>query len=98
MAEGNNSAAALLASSPIKIENISIPGFGGQASSEAFSPENYKVRYQKFDLDDPMHIAELETVETRGLRGVDIVVLNKQSYTFMDRYMLIVTYLEKNVS
>ncbi len=96
MAEStNNSAASMAASSiPSKIENISIPGFG-PGNIDKFDVTKYRVRYGKYDLDDMGALAELEIVETSGLEGIDIVVLNKDKFTFMDKYFLVVTYLEK---
>ena len=45
----NNSAAAMAASSPMKVETISMPGFAGGASTE-FNVLKYKVRYGKYNL------------------------------------------------
>jgi hypothetical protein len=95
MAE-NNSAASMAASSmPMKVETLSIPGFGGGASAPVFDPLKYRVRYGKYDLDDMGAVADLENIETAGLTGTDIVVLNKDKFVFMDRYLMVVTYLEK---
>lgn len=95
MAETNNSAAAMAAaSSPIKVETISIPGYGAQSQAE-FDPTKYRVRYIKVDFDSPEALADLELLETDGLTGVDIVILNKNTFTFMDKYIMVVTYLEK---
>jgi hypothetical protein len=90
----NNSAAAMLASSPVKVENISLPGFGAGNMSEVFDPLKYRVRYAKIDLDDPGCLAELEILETKGLAAKEIIVLNKDKFTFMDKYIMVVTYLE----
>lgn len=91
----NNSAAAMAqASMPMKIETLSMPGFGQGPTNGAFDPLKYRVRYGKYDLDDMGSVAELELVETKGLAGVEIVVLNKEKFSFMDRYLLVVTYLE----
>lgn len=94
MAESNNSAAALIASTPMKVENISIPGFGGGQASDAFNPEKYRVRYSKIDFDDAGCLAELEILETKGLLGKEVIVLNKDKFTFMDKYLMIICYLE----
>ena len=96
MAESsNNSAAAMAAaSSPIKIENIGIPGYGPQDKQE-FDATKYRVRYMKVDFDNPEALSDLEILETEGLTGVEIVVLNKEKFTFMDKYIMVVTYLEK---
>lgn len=95
MADNSNSAAMQMASMPMKVETLSLPGFGGGASASDMDPKKFRVRYGKYDLDDMGAIAELELVETRGLFGVDIVVLNKDKMAFMDKYFLIVTYLER---
>lgn len=94
MSENNSAAAMATSSMPMKIENISIPGFGPKSNAKAFDPVNYRVRYGKYDLDDMGAVAELELVETRGLTGVEVVVLNKDKFSFMDRYLMVVTYLE----
>jgi hypothetical protein len=94
MAE-NNSAAAMAASIPLKAEVLSLPGFGPGAGASAFNPVDFRVRYGKYDLDDMGALAELEIVETKGLKGEEIVVLTKDKFTFMDKYIMVVTYLEK---
>ena len=92
----NNSAANMAQSSmPMKIENISIPGFGPKANNTtSFDPLKWRVRYGKFDLDDMGAVAELEIIETRGLTGTELLVLNKDKYTFLEKYIMVVTYLE----
>lgn len=95
MADNSNSAAVQMASLPMKVETLSLPGFGGGASASSIDPNGFRVRYGKYDLDDMGAIAELEIVETRGLFGKDIVVLSKDKFTFMDKYFLVVTYLER---
>lgn len=95
MADNSNSAAVQAASMPMKVETLSLPGFGGGASAPGFDSNGFRVRYGKYDLDDLGAIAELEIVETKGLKGVEIVVLSKDKFTFMDRYFLVVTYLER---
>lgn len=94
MAEINSAAALAQASSVMKVENFSFPGFGGKGEEFGFDPTKYRVRYGKYDLDDMGAVAELELVETRGLEGKEIVVLNKDKMSFMDKMFLILTYLE----
>jgi hypothetical protein len=92
----NNSAAAMAsASSPVKVETISLPGFANPATSGDFDPKKYKVKYLKLDMDDPVMVATLEMLETQGLTGVETVILNKTGWTFLDKYLMLVTYLEK---
>lgn len=95
MAENNSAAAMAAATMPMKVETLSLPGFGPGNSDAKFDPLNYRVRYGKYDLDDMGSVSELELVETAGLAAVDIVVLTKDKFTFMDKYYMIVTYLEK---
>jgi len=93
MADPNSSAAVqALSSQSIKLETLELPGFTG--GKTGFDPLKYKVKYAKIDLDDVASRAELEILETKGLTGTDIVVLSKSSFTFMDKYFIIITYLE----
>lgn len=95
MADNTNSAAMQMASLPMKVETLSLPGFGGGSSASAIDPNGFRVRYGKYDLDDMGSTSELEIIETRGLFGKDIVVLSKDKFVFMDKYFLVVTYLER---
>lgn len=95
MAEINSAAALAQASGVMKVETLSgFPGFGGKGDEMGFDPTKYRVRYGKYDLDDMGAVSELELVETRGLEGKEIVVLNKDKMSFMDKMFLILTYLE----
>lgn len=90
----DTSAAQMIATSqPVKIENISIPGFGPQNQND-FNVDKYRVRHVKIDCDDPGALAELDILETKGLKGEEIVILNKTGWSFLDKYLMIVTYLE----
>ena len=75
-----------------------MPGFAdmGRVNNGEFDYSKYIVRYLKVDADDPAGLGSLEALETKGLKGTDIVILNKASWTFMDRYLMLVTYLELN--
>lgn len=94
MAENNSAAAMAAATAPMKVENLSMPGFGPKGGNTNFDPLKYRVRYGKYDMDDMGAIAELEIIETKGLAATEIVVLNKDKYTFLEKYFLVVTYLE----
>jgi hypothetical protein len=78
----------------IKTEDISLPGLIKSVKGK----ENYKVRYLKVNLDDPGSLAELEIIETRGLQGDEIVLLGKEKYNFMDKYYIVLQYLEKIIN
>lgn len=95
---GENSAASMAqASQPVKLDTISLPGFG-TSKNFVFDPSKYRVRYTKLDMDDLGSLAELEIIETKGLKGEEIVVLNKTGWSFLDKYFMIITYLEHIVS
>lgn len=78
----------------IRPENLDVmPGFGPAAPQKDL--RNFRVRYLKVDFDEASDLLELEALETRGIRGEDVVILNKDKFTFMQKYFLIVAYLEK---
>ncbi|MNK09974.1 hypothetical protein D3C87_279840 [compost metagenome] len=81
--------------SPIITEEPSFPGFG-RKKIDTKDFNNYSVRYAKIDMDDPASRLELESLETRAIQDRGIVVLTKDKFTFMDKYFMIVSYLELN--
>ena len=80
------------ATAPQTINLDTMPGFGPPAPAQDMT--KYRVRYLKVDMDEAGDILELEALETRGLRAKEIVIMNKDKFTFMQKYFLIVTYLE----
>ena len=55
------------------------------------------LKYIKADMDDLAAMSELQTILTQGLTGSgEIVILDRDKFTFMDRMFLIVNYAEKN--
>jgi hypothetical protein len=78
-------------------EDISMfPGFGPKALDES-DYKNYKVRYAMIDIMDPGSRAELEIIETKAVKGEGIIVLTKDKYTFMDKFFIVVSYLELDI-
>jgi hypothetical protein len=77
-----------------KIDPVTIPGFGPAAQSE-FDPTKFKVRWIKIDFDDVSSLAELEILETKALRNEGTYILSKDKFVFMDKYFMIVSYLEQ---
>jgi hypothetical protein len=71
----------------------SFPGFGAKKLDES-DFRNYKVRYALIDVMDPGSRAELEIVETKAVKGQGVVVLTKDTYTFMDKFFIVISYLE----
>ena len=68
-----------------------IPGKG----EAMINSEKYRIRYYRADVTDLQEISELERILTEGLDGKNIVILEKDKYSFQDRYFVVVTYLEK---
>jgi len=56
----------------------------------------YTAKYIKANIDDPTEMAELQLIETRGIDGNDeIILLDRDKFTFMQNYYIILHYLEK---
>lgn len=67
-----------------------------QTAAGKKSMENYSVKTMKVDIDDPVMCMELDKIQTEGIQGDRIVILDKDKFTFMDKYFIVVTYMEKN--
>jgi hypothetical protein len=78
----------------------SMPGVSAGLSNKN-SLEKYAVKYLKCNMDEPVDMLELQTVETRALRSKageeEIVLVDKDKFTFMDKYFIILKYLEREV-
>lgn len=70
------------------------PGFGPKKKLDELDFNNYRVRYEYIDIMDAGSKAALEIIETKALRGQGIVVLTKDKFTFMDKYFILISYLE----
>lgn len=57
---------------------------------------DYSVKYIKSDIDDLAGMAELQSIETRGIAGDNVILLDRDKYVFMNNYFIILHYLEKN--
>jgi hypothetical protein len=74
-------------------EESMFPGFGPKKVDEN-DFNNYHVRYAQIDIMDPGSRAELEIIETRAIKNQGVVILTKDKFTFMDKYYMVVSYLE----
>lgn len=74
-------------------EESVFPGFGPKKTDES-DLGNYRVRYAQIDIMDPGSRAELEIIETRAIKNEGVIVLTKDKFTFMDKYYMVVSYLE----
>jgi hypothetical protein len=59
------------------------------------SMDNYRIRYQKLDMDNPSDITELELIETRAIRNQGTFVLSKKEFIFMEKLMILIQYMEE---
>lgn len=76
-----------------KAEESMFPSFGPKKVDES-DFNNYRVRYAQIDMMDPASRAELEIIETRAIKNQGIIVLTKDTFTFMDKYYMVISYLE----
>ena len=78
----------------MKTQEWSLPDFTSKATGIDFN--KYSVKYYKADLDEPTDVLHLQEIETRGIRGNDVLILNRDKMSFMDKYFLVLQYMEKN--
>jgi hypothetical protein len=79
--------------SVIVSEDTGFPGFGPKKIDEN-DLSNYRVKYAMVDLMDPGSRAELEIIETKAVKGQGVIVLTKDKYSFMDKFFIVISYLE----
>jgi hypothetical protein len=79
--------------SVIVSEDTGFPGFGPKKIDEN-DLYNYRVKYAMVDLMDPGSRAELEIIETKAVKGQGVIVLTKDKYSFMDKFFIVISYLE----
>jgi hypothetical protein len=77
----------------------SMPGPGSGKLNGQVDLSSYSVKYMKADIDDAAAMLELSTIETRAIHAKpgdeDVVLLEKDKFTFMDKYFIILKYLER---
>lgn len=74
-----------------------MPGISDITNSQTANLySNFNVKYLKVDMDSPSAISILEEIETRAIRGAKIAILTRDKFTFMDRYFMIISYMEEN--
>ena len=78
----------------IKPQEFSLPGLTSKSSG--IDMKKYSVRYYKANLDEPVDVMTLQDIETKGVRGDEVLILTRDKMSFMDKYFLVVCYLEKN--
>ena len=77
------------------LPETSMPGMAGVTAKQL---KGYSIKFYKADIDDLEEITMLQDIETRGLQGNTIVILEHDKFIFMDKYYIIVKYMEKSTS
>ena len=78
------------------MNGLGVPGITKKLS-DAAKFDNYTVKWKQFDLSNAEHILDLSVIETEGMKGENIVLISSDKFTFMDRYFVVIRYMEKNV-
>lgn len=78
----------------MKIEELGIPGMTSKLD-QGIDLKDYSVKYFKADLDKDEDRSFLQDIETRGVRGDGVAILTRDKMSFMDKYFLVIQYLEK---
>ena len=81
----------------IVTQELPIPPISASHSSTAWV-DNYTVKYLKANVGDLGDLMKLQEVETKGLKGDEVVLLEKDKFTFMADYFIILKYMEKKGS
>ena len=73
------------------------PGSGKLTGKTGF--EKYVVKYLKADIDVLGDMLAISTIETKALRAKpgdeDVVLISEDKFTFMDKYFVVLKYMEK---
>lgn len=73
-----------------------LPGLLPGVSKDKLNFQKLKVRYQKLDMDQLGDVAELERIETLAIRDEGVYLLSKKDFIFMDRVLILISYLERD--
>ena len=96
---GNVTGETVRKGSTTPLDSASIPGFlpkGKKGKDAADMLENFRARCQVFDLTDPSSIFELEQIKTRAIQNKGVYVMSENGFVFMDKYMIVLQYLEED--
>jgi hypothetical protein len=77
---------------------VTIPGLlAAAASSGSGSLMDYRVRYQRINIEDLGDLAELEKLETMAIQNRGVYILGKEKFTIQatGTIILLLNYLEK---
>lgn len=77
----------------MKTQEFGLPGL--TSKNIGLDLKSYAVKYYKANLDEPVDVMTLQDIETRGLRGDEVIIQSRDKMSFMDKYFLVVQYWEK---
>ena len=82
--------------STTSVDAESLPGILPTPKKGVLDLNKFSVRYQKLDMDTPGDVVELERIESRAVKNDGIYLLSKKDYLFMDRIIILISYLEED--
>lgn len=92
---GNLDGSSLKAAGTTPITKDSpLPGLTRGPREAIINPERQRVRYDTFNMNDPLDIAELEKIETKAWRGQGVYIISTTSHTAMENLYYVVKYIE----
>ncbi len=68
-----------------------------EADTWGLQAPDYQVAFKAGSLFDDVFKAELETILTEGLKGDNIVILEKTGYSFQQDYFIVLQYMRRIV-
>lgn len=78
--------------------SASMPGILPAASDDNnYIADNYTVKYFRGSLSDAGDLAELQKIETVGLKGDEIVLCDRQTYSFEGDFFVVLRYFNKRI-
>lgn len=78
--------------------SASMPGIlPAAADDNNYIADNYTVKYFRGSLSDAGDLAELQKIETVGLKGDEIVLCDRQTYSFEGDFFVVLRYFNKRI-
>jgi hypothetical protein len=80
---------------PGKSPFSSFPGFSSEKDDFDDISMDYEVKYIKGSIDDEVFKGMIEHIETEGLKGEEIQILNKATFSCDTEFFIVLQYLQK---
>lgn len=91
---GNLDGSSLRAASTSTItKDNPLPGMT-RPKATIIDPAKQRVRFQKFNMSDPLDMSELERIQTKAWRGEGVYLIEEKNYVFMDIMYYLIKYIE----